>query len=164
MESAPRSNEAPRFPLPGDAEVTQTYNVRAIRIARKPLSLSREPKLQEDRAVLIHHGIRPLAPGLNDLAIFELLDAGQSDLFTRVPGGLTAMARRMSWLIRTAPGPRAWLRIVPLIHPNATFGVYFLSDMRMLLTEWMLLESQTRSRRLAAVCHGLCMPDYGFSD
>ncbi|KAH8896807.1 hypothetical protein GQ53DRAFT_760908 [Thozetella sp. PMI_491] len=162
MASAPLSPAAPRFPLPGDAEVTQTYNVRAVRIAKKHRSASREPRLVQDGAVMIYHDARPPAPGSKDLAIFELVDEDQQRLFTRRVGGATALARRISWLIRTAPGPRAWLRILAPVDANTAFRDSFSGDMKMLLTEWLLLEQHTSKRRLAAVCHGICMPDYGF--
>ena len=172
MASAPLSSAALRFPLPGDAEVTQAYNVRAVRIARRsPIAAAgpggaREPRLAHDRAVLIYHDPPrhrggSLAAPHHDLAIFELLDAPQCAAFTAPQGGQTALARRMSWLIRTAPGPRSWLHVLPPINPDAAFRASFRTDLEMLMTEWMLLESCTRLRRLSAVCHGICMPDYG---
>ncbi|KAL4861135.1 hypothetical protein BDV12DRAFT_180679 [Aspergillus spectabilis] len=155
--------EARQFPHPGESDATQAYNVSAVRIARRPPAASlRDPNLRRDGAMLYytdhHHGTSEEEP----FAIFELFDEEQRRLFN-CPSGKTALARRVDWLMRAAPHTTTSLwNITPNSGNELAFRSSISSDVRILINEWMARMDDAETQRLPAVCHGVCMPDYGY--
>jgi hypothetical protein len=181
MASAPaRASSAPKFPFPDDPDESQTHNVRTMRIAPKPTppepdsdsppdggcgpepqgpggSDHRDASLEEDGVFAFYEGSITTFRKKN-LAIFEVLDPEQAALLTDPDRGPNALALRASWLMRAMRAPPPW-KIVP--RPNGSRDRLH-GNLALWLHDWVISEKSVNTTRLAAICHGMCVPNYGF--